>query len=146
MKLLLAADPAAAQAMATLGADFEFHDVDPEDAQQLAACGRPGRGDQETARRAEPDAGRRRCASGLQRRSAARFPTRSSTRSWRGCRSIRCGRRLRRGCRASMLATPRGSRRVSRVQSPGSSNRSVSRTDAPSTRAARIAPAELDSR
>ncbi|HVT28156.1 MAG TPA: hypothetical protein VHE81_09080, partial [Lacipirellulaceae bacterium] len=38
MKLLLAADPAAAQAIATLGADFDFQDVHPEDRQQLAAC------------------------------------------------------------------------------------------------------------
>ncbi|MEX0643205.1 MAG: hypothetical protein WD468_10920, partial [Pirellulales bacterium] len=38
MKLLLAADPGAAKAIATLGADFEFMDVDPQDATQLAAC------------------------------------------------------------------------------------------------------------
>jgi len=38
MKLLLAGDPAAAQAMETLGADFEFFDVDSEDAAQLEAC------------------------------------------------------------------------------------------------------------
>jgi predicted CXXCH cytochrome family protein len=38
MKLLLAADPAAAEAMAKLGPSFEFQDVDPDDAQQLAAC------------------------------------------------------------------------------------------------------------
>jgi hypothetical protein len=38
MKLLLAADPAAAQAIHTLGADFEFLDIDPDDPQQLAAC------------------------------------------------------------------------------------------------------------
>src|SRR5690606_20684000 len=38
MKLLLAADPSAAQAMSTLGADFEFLDVDPEDDAQLKAC------------------------------------------------------------------------------------------------------------
>ena len=31
MKLLLAADPAAAQAIAKLGAGFEFQDVDPDD-------------------------------------------------------------------------------------------------------------------
>ena len=38
MKLLLAADPAAAQAMAKLGADFDFQDVDPNDRQHLEAC------------------------------------------------------------------------------------------------------------
>ena len=38
MKLLLAADPAAAEAMAKLGPGFEFQDVDPDDPQQLAAC------------------------------------------------------------------------------------------------------------
>ena len=38
MKLLLAGDPAAAEAMATLGADFDFFDVDPDDPEQLAAC------------------------------------------------------------------------------------------------------------
>jgi predicted CXXCH cytochrome family protein len=38
MKLLLAADPAAAQALATLGGDFDFFDIDPDDPQQLAAC------------------------------------------------------------------------------------------------------------
>jgi hypothetical protein len=38
MKLLLAADPAAAEAMHKLGDDFEFADVDPDDPQQLAAC------------------------------------------------------------------------------------------------------------
>jgi hypothetical protein len=39
MKLLLAADPAAAHAMATLGEEFEFLDVDPVDDQQLEASG-----------------------------------------------------------------------------------------------------------
>jgi predicted CXXCH cytochrome family protein len=38
MKLLLAADPSAARAMATLGEDFEFLDVDPDDPEQLEAC------------------------------------------------------------------------------------------------------------
>jgi hypothetical protein len=38
MKLLLAAEPDAAQAMRTLGEDFEFLDVDPDDPQHLAAC------------------------------------------------------------------------------------------------------------
>jgi hypothetical protein len=38
MKLLLAADPAAAQAMARLGADFDFQDVNPKDREQLEAC------------------------------------------------------------------------------------------------------------
>jgi hypothetical protein len=38
MKLLLARDPAAAEAMATLGDDFDFFDVDPDDPKQLAAC------------------------------------------------------------------------------------------------------------
>lgn len=38
MKLLLAADPAAAQAMAKLGAGFDFQDVNPKDRQQLDAC------------------------------------------------------------------------------------------------------------
>jgi hypothetical protein len=38
MKLLLAADPAAAQAINTLGADFEFLDIDPDDPKQLEAC------------------------------------------------------------------------------------------------------------
>lgn len=38
MKLLLAGDPAAASAMERLGADFDFFDVDPDDAEQLAAC------------------------------------------------------------------------------------------------------------
>ena len=38
MKLLLAADAGAAEAMQTLGEDFEFLDVDPDDPQQLAAC------------------------------------------------------------------------------------------------------------
>jgi predicted CXXCH cytochrome family protein len=37
MKLLLAADPLAAQALTILGPDFEFQDVDPDDSQQLAA-------------------------------------------------------------------------------------------------------------
>lgn len=37
MKLLLASDPAAAEAMETLGVDFEFADIDPDDPQQLAA-------------------------------------------------------------------------------------------------------------
>jgi hypothetical protein len=37
MKLLLAADPSAARAMDTLGADFEFLDVDPDDREHLAA-------------------------------------------------------------------------------------------------------------
>jgi hypothetical protein len=38
MKLLLAAEPAAAQAMARLGADFDFQDVNTKDRQQLEAC------------------------------------------------------------------------------------------------------------
>ena len=38
MKLLLAADPAAAQAMNVLGPDFDFFDVDARDREQLAAC------------------------------------------------------------------------------------------------------------
>jgi hypothetical protein len=38
MKLLLAADPAAAQAMNVLGPDFDFFDVDAQDRAQLAAC------------------------------------------------------------------------------------------------------------
>ncbi len=38
MKLLLAADPAASQAIAKLGADFDFQDVNPKDHQQLEAC------------------------------------------------------------------------------------------------------------
>jgi hypothetical protein len=38
MKLLLTGDPDAAKAMKTLGADFEFFDIDPEDARQLEAC------------------------------------------------------------------------------------------------------------
>jgi hypothetical protein len=38
MKLLLAADPAAAQAMEKLGPDFDFQDVNPKDRQQLEAC------------------------------------------------------------------------------------------------------------
>ena len=38
MKLLLAADPAAAKAMAKLGPAFEFQDVSAADAGQLAAC------------------------------------------------------------------------------------------------------------
>jgi len=38
MKLLLAADPAARDAIILLGADFEFMDVDPDDPIQLAAC------------------------------------------------------------------------------------------------------------
>jgi hypothetical protein len=38
MKLLLAADPAAAQAMTKLGADFDFQDVNPKDRHQLDAC------------------------------------------------------------------------------------------------------------
>ena len=38
MKLLLAADPVAAQALSKLGPDFEFQDIDPDDPQQLADC------------------------------------------------------------------------------------------------------------
>src|SRR5262249_29138919 len=38
MRLLLAADPAAAQAMTKLGAGFDFQDVNPKDRQQLEAC------------------------------------------------------------------------------------------------------------
>jgi hypothetical protein len=38
MKLLLSADPAAAEAMHTLGEDFDFFDVEPDDPEQLAAC------------------------------------------------------------------------------------------------------------
>jgi hypothetical protein len=38
MKLLLAADPAAAKALDTLGPDFEFLDVDPNDGEQVAAA------------------------------------------------------------------------------------------------------------
>jgi hypothetical protein len=38
MKLLLAADPAAAVAMAKLGPDFDFQDVNPKDREQLGAC------------------------------------------------------------------------------------------------------------
>jgi hypothetical protein len=38
MKLLLSAEPAAAQAMHSLGEDFEFLDVDPDDPRHLAAC------------------------------------------------------------------------------------------------------------
>jgi len=38
MKLLLAADPTAAKAIASLGVEFEFFDVDPDDPQQLEAC------------------------------------------------------------------------------------------------------------
>jgi hypothetical protein len=38
MKLLLAADPVAAQAMAKLGAGFDFQDVNPKDRQELGAC------------------------------------------------------------------------------------------------------------
>ncbi len=37
MKLLLAADPAAARAIEKLGADFEFLDIDASDKDQLAA-------------------------------------------------------------------------------------------------------------
>lgn len=40
MKLLLAADPPAAEAMVTLGADFDFFDVDPDDEEQLRAAGK----------------------------------------------------------------------------------------------------------
>jgi hypothetical protein len=38
MKLLLASDPAARDAMESLGPGFEFQDVDPSDAVQVAAC------------------------------------------------------------------------------------------------------------
>ena len=38
MKLLLAADPVAAQAMAKLGPDFDFQEVNAKDRQQLEAC------------------------------------------------------------------------------------------------------------
>jgi hypothetical protein len=38
MKLLLSADPAAAEAMRALGEDFEFLDIDPDNSQHLAAC------------------------------------------------------------------------------------------------------------
>jgi len=38
MKLLLAADPAAAKAMTSLGTSFEFLDVDPDDPEQVAAA------------------------------------------------------------------------------------------------------------
>jgi hypothetical protein len=38
MKLLLAADPAAQQAMAKLGPGFNFQDVDPNNREQLEAC------------------------------------------------------------------------------------------------------------
>jgi hypothetical protein len=38
MKLLLAADPVASQALITLGADFDFQDVNPKDRRQLEAC------------------------------------------------------------------------------------------------------------
>jgi hypothetical protein len=38
MKLLLASDPAATEAIAKLGDDFDFFDVDPDDTEQLAAC------------------------------------------------------------------------------------------------------------
>ncbi len=38
MRLLLSSDPAAAKAMATLGDDFDFFDVDPDNSEQLAAC------------------------------------------------------------------------------------------------------------
>jgi hypothetical protein len=38
MKLLLAADPAAATAMTKLGPNFDFQDVNPKDREQLAAC------------------------------------------------------------------------------------------------------------
>ena len=38
MKLLLAADAPAASALATLGDEFDFFDVDVQDAEQLAAC------------------------------------------------------------------------------------------------------------
>ncbi|MEX2315726.1 MAG: hypothetical protein WD669_01150 [Pirellulales bacterium] len=38
MNLLLTADPAAAAAMAKLGDDFDFFDVDPKNRDQLAAC------------------------------------------------------------------------------------------------------------
>jgi hypothetical protein len=38
MKLLLAGDDAAANAIEKLGPDFEFFDVDPDDEEQLAAC------------------------------------------------------------------------------------------------------------
>ncbi|HEX5470645.1 MAG TPA: hypothetical protein VFW73_02105, partial [Lacipirellulaceae bacterium] len=37
-KMLLSADPAAAQAIEKLGADFDFQDVNPKDAQQLKEC------------------------------------------------------------------------------------------------------------
>jgi hypothetical protein len=37
-KLLLAADPATAEAMRTLGEDFEFADVDPDDTEQVRAA------------------------------------------------------------------------------------------------------------
>jgi hypothetical protein len=38
MKLLLASDPAAAQAMTKLGPDFDFQDINPKDRAQLEAC------------------------------------------------------------------------------------------------------------
>jgi hypothetical protein len=38
MKVLLASDPVAAQAMAQLGDDCDFFEVDPNDPEQLAAC------------------------------------------------------------------------------------------------------------
>jgi hypothetical protein len=38
MKMLLAADLAAAQAMAKLGAEFDFQDINPKDREQLEAC------------------------------------------------------------------------------------------------------------
>jgi hypothetical protein len=47
MKLLLAADPGAARAMATLGEDFEFLDVDPDDPKQIDACATLARAIQE---------------------------------------------------------------------------------------------------
>lgn len=38
MKVLLAADPAAAQAMTKLGPDFDFQDVNPKERDQIEAC------------------------------------------------------------------------------------------------------------
>ena len=110
MKLLLAADPAAAQAMRTLGADFEFLDVDPDDPRQLAACAAlAGAIKQLLGQLATSRAGRR-AANDWRPPSDGRYRMPKPRRSSPGCRSIRWRVPRQPGCRT--LSQARRHRRM----------------------------------
>ena len=97
MKLLLAADPAAAQAMAKLGADFDFQDVNPKDRQQLEACAALATAIKKLMRGIGGVGGRDDSRLGCKACWADRLPMRKFARLSADCRPIRCEPRLMAG-------------------------------------------------